>query len=306
MGFSKSFTLLAFILLTEASHADPLSVIDDEGFGAQMTAMTLDLPAGWTGSGKVIWNKPCSGNELYELSVMATSADGQSGIRMKPGHQLQWVDTTVDASVDPYLAQMALAQAASLKAQMKTQFQRSNCHFGRLDGPEAQVTQGLIRALILPDLPAGAQVTGMQPNPTMLASYKAAMLPAQAGFFSRYDAQIVDLAYAGSAGPMVERLWLTWSQFGSDPAAPGLPGFPRTDFQTLTLDTITFAFAPASRPQDIEAAAAAIQGAKVDARWSAELRKVQDKIAEERRKTQKDKSDAFDRQNKAFLDTIMQ
>ena len=283
-----------------------MAVTDSEGFGAPMTAMTLDLPPGWTGSGKVIWNKPCSANDLYELSVQATAPDGQSGIRMKPGHQVQWADTTVDASVDPYVTQMALAQAAALKARMRTQFTNSNCHLGRVEGTQAQVTEALLRALILPDLPAGATVTGMRPNLPMLALYKAGTMPPQAGFFSRYDAQVIDLAYDGATGPMVERLWLTWSQYGSDASAPALPGMPQTVFQTLILDTISFAYAPASRPQDIEAGAAALLSAKLDPHWADELRKVQARIAEANQKAQKDRSDAFDRQNKAFLDTILQ
>lgn len=297
---------MALCLLGVAALAEPLAVIDNEGFGTAMTALRMDLPAGWTGSGKVIWNKPCSGNDLYEVSVSATSADGQSGIRMQPGHQVQWTDTTVDASVDPYLAQMAVAQAQALQNDMRTRFRGSNCHLGKLSGSTADVTQQLLRVLILPNRPAGARVTGMQPNAQMLALYKGSEAPTMAGFFSRYDAQIIDLAYDGAGGPMVERLFLTWSQYGSDDSAPGLPGFPKTEFQTLILDTITFVYAPAARAGDIEAGVAAILSAKADPAWLEEVRKVQAKNAEEQRKAQKDRSDAFDRQNKAFLETIKQ
>ena len=286
--------------------ADPFAVIDNEGFGAPMAALSMDLPAGWTGTGKVIWNKPCSGNELYELSVTVGAPDGQSGLRMKPGHQVQWADTTVDASVDPMIAQMALAQAEALKNQMRTEFRGSNCHFGKLDGTPAEVTQKLIGVLILPDRPTGARVTGMQPNATMLALYKAGLMPAMAGFFSRYDAQVVDLAYDGPNGPMVERLWLSWTQYGVDPNTPPLPGFPSMQFQTLILDTITFVYAPANRPGDLAAGEAALASAKSDLAWLEELRKVQARLAEQRQRTQKDRNDAADRHNKAFLETIMQ
>ncbi|MEO8243509.1 MAG: hypothetical protein ABI832_14485, partial [bacterium] len=301
-----SWGTITLCLLPWATMADPLAVIDNEGFGATMTAFTMDLPVGWSGTGKVIWNKPCSGNDLYEVSLTATSADGQSGIRMKPGHQVQWVDTSVDGSVDPYIAQLAVAQAEALKNEMRTRFRGSNCHFGKLAGTEAQVTQQLLQVLILPDLPAGARVTGMAPNSPTLALYKSTAAPGMAGFFSRYDAQIIDLAYDGPTGPMVERLFLTWSQYGTDPATPALPGFPKSEFQTLILDTITFVYAPAGRAGDIEVAVAAVKSTRVDPAWQEELRKVQARIAEQQQKAQKDRSDAFDRQNKAFLDTIMQ
>jgi len=304
--FRLSPAALVLALLPLAGLAEPLAVVDSEGFGAPLTALTLDLPAGWAGTGKVIWTKPCSGNELFEFSVSAASADGQSGLRMKPGHQVQWADTTVDASVDPMVAQMALAQAEALKNQMRTQFRGSNCHFGKLGGTEAEVTQALIRALVLPDLPAGARVTALQPNAAMLASYKGGLLPAAPGFVSRYDAQVVDLAFDGPNGPMLERLWLSWSQFGTDPDAPAPPGFPAMQFQTVIVDTISFVYAPANRPGDIAAGTAAITSVKADLAWIEAVRKVQAQIAAQRQQTQKDRSDAFDRQNKAFLDTILQ
>ena len=51
----------------------------------------------------------------------------------------------------PALVRMALAQAEALKNQMRTAFRGSNCHFGKLDGTPAEVTQKLIGVLILPD-----------------------------------------------------------------------------------------------------------------------------------------------------------
>lgn len=180
----------------------------------------------------------------------------------------------MDASVDPMIAQMALARAEALKNQMAP-VRGSNCHFGELGTP-AEVTQKLIGVLILPNQPTGARVTGMQPNAAMLALYKAGLMPAMAGFFSRYDAQVVDLAYDGPNGPMVERLWLSWTQYGVDPNTPALPGFPSMQFQTLEIvDThCRLVYAPAKQTGGCPPARRRSSANPISA-WLEEVRKVQ-------------------------------
>lgn len=106
--------LMALLFLMQPAGAEPYAISDTEGFATAMTAATIDLPVGWQGQGHVAWNKPCSGNEFYEIIFLATSADGQSGIRIMPGHFISWNDVAVDG-VDPYLAQMAVAQSEAAR-----------------------------------------------------------------------------------------------------------------------------------------------------------------------------------------------
>ncbi len=281
--------------------ADPFTVNDTEGFGTEMTALTMELPPGWKGQGRIAWTKPCSGNELYETILTATSPDGQSGLRIMPGHQVQWSDTTVDQTVDPSIAQMAVAQAEAARNQMRTAFQNSNCHVGRVAG-----TEQILKTLVLSKRPAGVRVVSMKANEPLIALYKSGFGAAQPGLIQRYDSQIIELAYTGPAGPMVERLWLTWYQFADDPQSIYMAGVPSLHFQSTTIESITFAYAPAARAADLDAAAAALVSVKADAGWTARVREVQERINEERRRAQKERSDAADRRHKDFIDMIRQ
>lgn len=186
--------VMALFVLVQPVGAESYAILDNEGFAAAMTAATIDLPAGWQGKGHVAWNKPCSGNEFYEIIFSATSADGQSGIRMMPGHFISWNDVAVDG-VAPYLAQMAVAQTEALRNQQRTQYRHSNCHVGQVTG-----TQQLVAQLILPKRPAGATVTAIEPNQALRATYAKTVGVPQQGMKSAYDAVTVHLRYGGAEG----------------------------------------------------------------------------------------------------------
>lgn len=295
--------LLALLaaLVPIPGRAEPFAIIDKEGFGAAITAYTLDLPPGWQAQGRIAWTKPCSGNELYETILTATSPDGQSGLRMMPGHQVQWSDTSVDGTVDPALGQMAVAQAEATRNDMRTAFRNSNCQVGQVTGIDQ-----ILRVLILPKRPAGVQVVSTRTNDPLMALYKAGFGTPQPGITLRYDAQIIDLAYPGASGPMVERLWLSWYQFGDDPQANYMAGMPGFHFQNTYIDTITFAYAPAARAADLDAAAAAVASVKADTGWTAQVRAVQERINKDRERERKARGEAADLQHQQFIDWIRQ
>jgi hypothetical protein len=62
-------------------------ILDQQGFGRPMTAVTMLVPAGWTSSGGVVWQPnrgaPCGKNGT-RFEWRATSADGLSAIEILP------------------------------------------------------------------------------------------------------------------------------------------------------------------------------------------------------------------------------
>lgn len=287
-------------------RAEPFAIMDREGFSEPMTAITIDLPPGWTATGRIAWLKPCSGNELYEVILNARSADGQAGLRLMPGHSVQWLDVSADHTVDPMIAQMAVAQAESSRNQMRTAFRDSNCHVGKVAD-----TRSILDALVLPKRPQGVRITGIAPDEGKLATYRASIGQPVHGMVTSFDAAVVDLAWAGPSGEMVERVWLAWYQFADDPRANYMAGIPGNHFQNTTIEGITLAWAPAARAAEIEAAEAALKAARVDPAWQARVQEAQRKLAEERARAreqaQRDRETEEmrrDREHQRFLETI--
>jgi hypothetical protein len=295
-------------LLAGPAGADPFVITDSEGFGAAMPALTIDLPPGWAATGRIAWNKPCSANELFEIVLNARSADGQAGLRITPGHSVQWIGASADRSVDPMIAQMALAQAESARNQMQTAFRDSNCHVGQVAD-----TAAILNALVLPKRPQGARVTRIAPDETRLAGYRAAFGQQMAGLITRFDAAVVDLVWPGPGGGVAERLWLSWYQFADDPRATYIAGLPGNHYQATTIETLAFAWAPGHRAAEIDAAERALKTMRADPAWQARVQEVQKKLADERararqqseadRKLQQARRDADHRR---FLETIRQ
>lgn len=300
-------TLLASLNAGLAAAA-PFTITDQEGFGAPMPALTLDLPPGWEATGRIAWTKPCSANELYEIILNARSGDGQAGLRIAPGHSVQWVGASADHTVDPMLARMAIAQAESSRNQMQTSFRDSNCHVGQVAD-----TQAVLQALVLPKRPQGARITRIAPDEAKLSAYRAGLGQQVPGLITRFDAVVVDLVWPGNGSEMVERLWLSWYQLADDARANYMAGLPGSHYQSTTVEAMAFAWAPRDRAAELDAAERALRGMKADPAWQARVQEVQKKLAEERararqqsdaaRKQQEDRRDA---EHRRFLDTIRQ
>lgn len=274
--FARIATAALVTLMALPLQAEPFAIMDREGFGEVMTAITIDLPPGWTATGRIAWQKPCSGNELFEIILDARSADGLAGLRLMPGHSVQWIGASVDHTVDPMIARMAVAQAESARNQMQTAFRESNCHVGQVAD-----TPAILQTLVLPKRPQGARITRIAPDEDKLAAYRASIGQPVPGLVTRFDAAIVDLAWPGAGGEVVERLWLSWHQFADDARAGYIPGLPGSHFQSTTIEGMTFAWAPSTRAVEIEAVANALKAARADPAWQARVQEVQKKRAEE-------------------------
>jgi hypothetical protein len=279
MQRTPALVLCSLLALAAPAAAAPLDVRDEEGFGESLLALTFDLPEGWTGRGRIAWLKPCSSSDMYEIVVQAASADGQSGLRLVPGHQIVWlgVDT---AGADPFLAQMAVQQNEQALADMQAQFAGSNCHVGRIAG-----TADILARLILPRRPEGARVLATTPDAAKIARFRETFAPDAGGIRTDFDAVVVELAYPGAGGELRERLWLSWYRFRDDPAVGRFPGMVHMMHETVTVEGMAFAWAPAVRAgADLAAAAAALRGVRVDPGWVARVRAEQARRAEERRR----------------------
>lgn len=297
---------LAMAMGGQPAAAAPFEVLDTEGFGESLTAITIDLPDGWQAQGRVAWLKPCSASDMYEIVLSATSPDGRSGIRMVPGHQIVWTGVDV-TGVDPTFAQMSVAQAEQSRADLQGQFRESNCHVGRVAG-----TAEIVERLVLARRPAGARVIASTPNETQIAAFRQSLGPQTPGLRVDFDAVILELGYPGAAGEMRERLWLSWYRFRDDPTVNRIPGMPHFVFETVTVEGMTFTWAPTERAEgDLAAAAAAIAGARANPDWLTRVRAEQQRRAEERRRLQAEteadrraREAARDRQHEQFLDMI--
>ena len=258
----------------------PVDITDGEGFGELLTALTLDLPTGWQGKGHVAWLKPCSGNDMYEVIFSAAAPDARSGLRMMPGHKVMWTEARV-GGVDPYLAQLAVAQNEQSLAAMRSQFRDSNCHVGQV-----QTSEQILRALVLSKRPQGARIDRIAPNAPVMAQFKAGIgAGTVSGIRTTYDAVIADISYTDPSGPMVERVWLSWYRFADDPAMQ-VPGMPGMGFETTIIETISLAYAPASRPGDLDVAAGILASTRVNPVWFAKVQAEQAKRQEEQRRIQ--------------------
>jgi hypothetical protein len=293
-------------LLPAAAPAAPFEVRDDEGFGESLTALTIDLPDGFTGQGRIAWVKPCSGSDMFEILFTATTPDGQRGMRTQPSHQFVWNGADV-TGVDPTVAQLTLQQIAQGLADMQAQFAGSNCHVGTIAG-----TEDLIARLILPRRPAGARVLQVTADEPRLAAFRQSLGAQVPGMLTDFDAVIVDLTYPGVTGPLRERLWLAWYRFRDDPATGRIAGLPALQYQTTTVEAPRFIWAPeATATADFAALERAMASTRADPVWQGRVNAERQRRAEERRRTQADRDRARaedaarrDADHARFLQTI--
>ncbi len=80
-----------------ADQLQRIQVVDSVGFGQPMTALTMEVPAGWRSDSKVDWDKSslCVWNGP-RMSVESTSADGLHGITIFPTMGWQVASMPID------------------------------------------------------------------------------------------------------------------------------------------------------------------------------------------------------------------
>ncbi len=260
----------------EAQQTTRYEILDRQGFGKPLTAYTVELPPGWQARGEILWQKPCSGNDLYELDFYARSPDGLTGLRIQPGHQIIWL-APITAGMDPSLVQMMAAQTEAQLNQLRTRFRNSNCHVGLVTG-----TQQLFDTLVKPARPADMKVTATTHNADQKKHFETMFgATGGTGMDTFFDAVRVDMTYALGAQQIEESLWMSWYAFqpaANDPVMAG--SYQQTIVEPLRLTWLL----PSRRAQDQAALDALVRSIKVDPDWQARIQEVQRKVAENNRR----------------------
>lgn len=253
-------------------------LMDNQGFSNPVVAYTIELPQSWTASGEILWIKPCSGDDNFELVMSLRSADGRTGYRIMPGHRIVWLETIV-SGLEPDLAQMMVAQTDAELNQMRTSFRNSNCHVGKVTG-----TDQLLNEFVLSKRPAGAAIVEKRPNDQILNSYKATFGPDQPGFRTFFDSVLVRLTYPLAGGPVEETVSLSWYAFQFEPLDPSMGTFS----QQTVVDSIKFAWRGLETGDAGEAALeAVINSLKVDPAWEREILEFRRRQSEQRQRDSK-------------------
>lgn len=302
--------LLTWLLWATAAAAQmvPYEVKDRQGFEREMVAYTLDVPRDWQVEGQILWQKPCSGNDLYELVLTARSPDGRTGIRVVPGHQILWNEAIL-AGLDPYLESQMKAQVEADRNRLRTQWQGSNCHVGLVRDAEA-----LVNSFVLSQRP-GAQVLNRTPNEAMRQQYAQLGSGAQVpGMSVSYDAFTLELTYPLGAGPVIERVGFSWYMFQSEIRDATMYALN----QHTVVNALQLEWLAAERQAADEALLKQIGASfRANPEWQRKVGEVQQKLAEQRRQTNEQNAQARERdriqrelrndqQHQQFLNYIQQ
>ncbi|MEP6065515.1 MAG: hypothetical protein ABJ246_06750 [Paracoccaceae bacterium] len=295
----KTFQMLACVLcLPIAAGAEPFEIKDAEGFDREMVAHVVNVPSGWTSTGRIAWNKPCSGNDLYETLFVTRSPDGQSGARIMPGYQF-FMDTaqiSLGYPPDPSL-NMIVAQSEASLQNMATQFRGSNCAIGVLKG-----TQDIIDRLILPNRPSGARVLKSQANQSELTFMKQTFGGASQGVRVSFDSQIVDLGYVHNSVQTTERLYLSWYSFMQDPFDMG--GVIVSNSHTV-IDSLRLVWSPsASAGQTIPQLEQMLGSIQTDPTWQRRINEVRQAIQKQNDDARKKREAERDKRHNDFIQGI--
>ena len=299
------------LLVGGTVHAQGLKtyeIMDAQGFREPMVAYTIEVPQDWSVEGLIAWQKPCSGNDHFEMGLIARSPDGLTGYRIMPGYQILYYDVS-PAGLDPDLAQMLVANNQAELNRLRTQFKGSNCYVAQVTG-----TQQLFENLVLKNRPQGAQVLKSEQNTQVMQLYQSMFGTAVQGVRNYFDATITAIGYQLDGNPIEEIVMFSWYAFLLD----ALPGVASSSSQHVVVDQIRIGWInPTRRVQDEAVLAGIVASLKVDPAWQKEIDDFYKKLASDRsknneeaarqREIQRQRDEASrDRQHRQFLDMITQ
>lgn len=305
------FFLAALLLSAGAVTAQGVKTFeikDTQGFDKPMVAYSVNVPQDWSVEGLISWQKPCSGNDYFEMGLIARAPDGLSGYRIMPGYQIMYFDVS-PTGLDPQLAQMLVANNEAELNKLRTQFRGSNCHVGRVTG-----TQQLFQNLILNHRPPGVKVLKSEQNTQVMQQYQAMFGQTVPGMRSYYDATITALGYQMGGQPIEEVVVFSWYAFLLD----ALPGVASSSSQHVVVDQIRLGWInPARRAQDEAALQLITSSLKVDPAWQQKIDAFYKKLAADRSKNSEEAARqrdiqrrrdeaARDEQHRQFLQMITQ
>lgn len=298
----KSTAVLPFLLsLAPSAQADRFEVIDHEGFGRPLVAWQVEVPQGWTTSGRVAWNKPCSSSDHYETIFLSHSPDGRFGLRQQPGYQVFWNDVQPGYGYPPDMARLLVAQMEASRNDLRTKLRNSNCIVGTVEG-----TDDILRRFLLPNRPSGARITAVTPNEVVLAQYRVQFGQTLDGMSIHFDAVNVDLTYPGQNGQVAERAMVSWYQFVQNPVDMG--GMVSWSQHTV-INPVQFVWAPADQAAQAHPRLMQIFGSiQQGAEWQEEVEKYFAKLskqsAEDHERRRKERAAASDKSHKEFLEWL--
>lgn len=284
----------------------PYEIKDRQGFEHEMVAYSLEVPRDWQVEGQVLWQKPCSGNDLYELVLTARSPDGRTGVRVVPGHQILWNEAIL-SGLDPYLEAQMKAQVEADRNRVRTQWQGSNCHVGVVRDAEM-----LVQSFVFAQRP-GAQVLKRTPNEGLRQHYAQLANGAQGpGMSVAYDAFTLELTYQLGGGHVVERVGFSWYMFQSEIRDATLYMLN----QHTVVNSMQLEWLAVERQAADEALLQQIGASfRINPEWQRKVGEVQQKLAEQRRQANEQNAQQRERdriqrellnvqQHQRFLDYI--
>lgn len=296
-------TLAAVFLLTPllpgAAHAaEPdqalymqrHSVVDREGYGEPIEAISLLLPAEWRAQSRIAWLKPCSADELHDILLRAQSPDGRVGFQILPG--LAMIHLEMRFRPEPGLpplppeAMWSMEQERERERQQRLALLRgSNCYEGR-----AADARAFLDRFIADHRPSDTRIIEAEALPALaesLAQVTQGLRQTAAGVnipgmgqAYGFDAQRFRLRYNTSVGPIDEDVAI--GALGMRFTSAGL-GFDSVTELASTVPIYTV-WAPAGRLADFAPMFDAIgRSVHVNPRWQAANAKTRAEIARIRR-----------------------
>ncbi len=252
--------LLVFPSLLSAQQFQSFDIMDNQGFENPMVAYTIEAPADWSVRGEVVWVKPCSSSDAYELVLDIRSGDGLSGFRIQPGHKLFWNDIVVNG-FDPQTAQMMRAQVIAERNTLATQLRGSNCHV-QLVQSAAQLFNGAVSR------PDDMRILSRKPIEAARRNYRSIFGTPAPGMKVFFDAEQIDMAYSLNGQEVRESLFFSWYMFQMEPLDPSFGTFS----QVTTIEPLRAGRVALARQQQDEAILARIVGSlKSDPSWQAKM-----------------------------------
>lgn len=218
----------------------PHQIIDREGFGKPILAMTIDVPNGWTAASQIRWdsaNGQCS-LAVASPNVRLTSSDGSAQIEFLPGYIVSSFSDTIRArgsTVGDY------------------------CVVAMADSGEA-----LVRDIAVPSLRPGWAIESMT-SVALPADLKSSVerLQAATGGGSNHQPYAIETMLRSPDGALVEKLFMAGFVTTSAQTMPGMRPL------MINQNTQTWAVrAPRERIAEIDAIGKAVGASlKIDPTW---------------------------------------
>lgn len=259
----SAFVTAALILgMTSGAGAQQmttLKIMDNQGFETPMVAYTIDVPANWSARGEVLWIKPCSSSDVFELVVDISAPDGRTGFRVQPGHKIIWNDIVV-RGFDPQIAQMMQAQTLAERTRLENEVRGSNCHVTQITSAD-QLFRGAVQR------PADMRITATAPNSQMRQQYQNLFRSAP-GMKVFFDANEIQMSYTLNSQPVEETLLFSWYMFQLEPLDPNFGTF----MQTTTIEPLrSVRVAPERRSQDQAIVQRIVSSFRINPGWQARM-----------------------------------